>query len=675
MEGKSRRFLRSLQPGLVALFLLLSPLLQAQNAYQVTPSEIHYWKDQTFTLAINTDLREGTNIRVLESNWPDQVRLIDGPKVRAFEWEQDGQFIQGTKISFSFRVLDAGLTQAGPIRIGHPGGVMVISPFPMVFVLWDERNNNFPMEAEWDLSPGPYYQYSPVLAQLLIKNLETVEIPFGNDLTSPYGAILESVPELGVVRSFSYFDQELHEIPWGTWLMTPSRVGELSLPRPDVSFRGIRRLPPRITLDILPLPEEVQDSKAVGNFDYTVSVDRSALSLQDSLEVTQTLTGVGNFPYLQLPEMSFPGFEILQTLEESDFTPIIEGFKGSKSRTYVLLPQEAGDRTLFFDQFFWFDNLTQEVRSVSPSGTIIRVSRADEVATKEDRLSFLSWSESWSAGSMRLFRNPFAYLSLLPGFVFFFVYALSKRRKTKGVVYLSLFLSVFVFTSMALFQPMEPLAHISAQGAFQAQNYEQSITELLKLQEDYPDLGGVDFNLALTHYKMGEQDDTVASLIRSWRKGMRGDRISSFFDLIQEEQNLSATIDPFFGFPEDLTFFIFALFFNMAFVIWTLMIRNNQVTLIFVLVLSFLISGAGFTLGLVSLAGEGNVIGVLEERVNILRAPLPVATPWIAMEKGTVLEILGFHQGYFQVRNGNGIKGWVKEESLESFLPDDYLSR
>jgi hypothetical protein len=675
MEGTARRNLRNLQPGLVVLFFFLPLLLQGQNAYQVTPSEIFYWKDQTFTLSINTDLREGTAIEVLEANWPEQIRLVDGPKVRPFEWEQDGQFIQGTKISFAFRVVDAGLTQAGPIRIGHPGGVMVISPFPMVFVLWDERNNNYPMEVEWDISPGPYYQFSPILAQLLIKNLETVEIPFGNDLSSPAGAILESAPELGVVRSFHYFDRELHEIPWGTWLLTPSRAGELSLPRPDVSFKGIRRLPPRVRLEVLPLPEEVQETQAVGNFDYSVGVDRSSLSLQDSLEVTQTLTGVGNFPYLQLPEMSFDGFEILQTLEESNFQPVLEGYRGSKSRTYVLLPLEAGDRTLFFDRFYWFDNLTREVRSISPNGTIVRIARSDEVATKEERLGFLPWNEVWSAGSLKLFRNPFSYLALLPGLVFFFVYALRKRRKTKGVVYLSLFLGVSLMMSMALFVPPEPQAQKSAREFFINQDYASALGEMATLSEEYPELGGVDFNIALTYYKLGQADDTVSSLIRAWRKGMRSERIASFFALIQEENNLAATIDPFFGFSEDLAFFIFALFFNLAFVTWTLMIRNNQVTLIFLLVSAFIISAGGLATGLVSAAGEGNVIGVLQERVNILRAPLPVATPWIAMKRGTVLDILGFHQGYFQVRNGNGIKGWVKEESLESFLPEDYLSR
>jgi hypothetical protein len=675
MERSTRRDLRDLRPGLVVLFGLLSLCLQAQNAYQVTPSEIHYWKDQTFTLAINTDLKQGTRIEVLQANWPEQIRLIEGPTVRPFEWEQDGIFIQGTKVSFTFRVLDAGLTQAGPIRIGHPGGVMVVSPFPMVFVLWDERQNNYPMEVEWDLSPGPYYQYSPVLAQLLVKNLETVEIPFANDLSSPYGAILESVPELGVVRSFRYFDQELHEIPWGTWLMTPSRVGELSLPRPNVSFRGIRRLPPRITLDVLPLPEEVQESKAVGNFNYEVEVDRSSLSLQDSLVVQQTLSGVGNFPYLQLPEISFDGFEILQTLDESDFRPIIEGFKGSKSRTYVLLPQNSGDRTLSFERFYWFDHVTKSLRSIIPSPAAVRVSRADEVATGEERLGFLPWNEVWSAGSLKLFRNPFAYLALLPGLAFFFFYAISKRRKTKGVVFLSLFLSSSLLTSMALFLPIEPRAQISASTFFKDQEYTQALDELKLLQKEYPDLGGVDFNLALTYYKIGEPDDTVASLIRAWRKGMRSERISAFFDFLMEDSQLSATIDPFFGFNEDFTFFIFALFFNLAFVVWTLMIRNNQLTLIFLLVSAFLVSFAGLSLGIVSVTNEANQIGVLNEEVNILRAPSPVASPWIAMSQGTVLDILGFHKGYFQVRNGNGIKGWVKEESLESFLPEDYLSR
>jgi hypothetical protein len=84
MEGTARRNLRNLQPGLVVLFFFLPLLLQGQNAYQVTPSEIFYWKDQTFTLAINTDLREGTAIEVLEANWPEQIRLVDGPKVRPF---------------------------------------------------------------------------------------------------------------------------------------------------------------------------------------------------------------------------------------------------------------------------------------------------------------------------------------------------------------------------------------------------------------------------------------------------------------------------------------------------------------------------------------------------------------------------------------------------------------
>jgi len=665
MERKTRTHHRRKFTGLVGLFLLGGGLLFSQNAYQVSPRDIHYWKDQRFTVYIDTDLPDPEGIRILEANWPQQIRLVEGPIVRSFDWEKEGRLIEGSRISFSFQVLDSGLTGAGPIRIQHPNGVMVIPPFPMVFVLWDERNNPYPMEVEWRLPSGPYFQNKPILAQLMIKNLENVEIPFGNDISSPPGAVMDKASELGAVQTSSFFHHRLHEIPWGTWLLTPTRTGELVLPRPAVTYRGVRRIPSLRRIQVEELPASLDQTQAVGQFEYEVIPSRTTLSAEEGLEVKMLLKGEGNFPFLRLPEMNFDGFDVVQTISSEDFQISLQGYKGEISRTFHLIPHGPGRFQIPVPSFSWYNPFRQDVLTTRHRSINLEITSPGEEGGIFSPLSFLSWKDVWASLSLNLFRNPWAYFLLLPGIIYFFTVILSNRQKTKPL----LVLLSFGLLGAAVFTPPEPELYKEAKRAFSEEDYQAAEEALLELQLEHPYLGGLDYNIALIHYQKGKGDLAVVSLIEGWRKGLRHSALYQLFERIKEEMALEGSLQPFWGFSEDLLFVIFSLFLNLSFILWAKLLSSKRINLVFYLVFSFLGVAAAFSAGLITLGSEYSSIGVLQQSVELLRVPSAEATPWIPLGQGTVLEILGYHNGFYQIRNSNGITGWVEEKHLHSFFP------
>ncbi|MCK5942683.1 MAG: BatD family protein, partial [Planctomycetes bacterium] len=106
----------------------------------------------------------------------------------------------------------------------------------------------------------------------------------------------------------------------------PTRLGKIELPAPMLRFRVVRRSSQRdrfgrplgqatenyyvygepLELEVLPIPEEGRPTPyygAVGRFTLEASLDRAQVRVGDSIKLTLTVRGRGNFEFLRLPEL------------------------------------------------------------------------------------------------------------------------------------------------------------------------------------------------------------------------------------------------------------------------------------------------------------------------------------------------------------------------------------
>ncbi len=112
----------------------------------------------------------------------------------------------------------------------------------------------------------------------------------------------------------------------------------------------------KITVD--PLPSEnvpKSFSGAVGNFDFSVDLDKKDVDVNEAITVKVRISGTGNIALLKLPDINFPaGFEKYEpkTSEKISRTNIISGRKNIE---FLIVPRIPGVKEIPPLEFTYFD--------------------------------------------------------------------------------------------------------------------------------------------------------------------------------------------------------------------------------------------------------------------------------------------------------------------------------
>ena len=106
---------------------------------------------------------------------------------------------------------------------------------------------------------------------------------------------------------------------------------------------------------ILPLPEEVRESFAVGDFRFSVVYEKKPLSEGDFLDVALVLEGSGNFNRLQLPPVETVNLEEIDRETEDVWHRSGSRYSGMKRVSYRLMVEKGGDSVSFsVPEWVWF---------------------------------------------------------------------------------------------------------------------------------------------------------------------------------------------------------------------------------------------------------------------------------------------------------------------------------
>ncbi|MCA8967770.1 MAG: BatD family protein, partial [Planctomycetes bacterium] len=125
----------------------------------------------------------------------------------------------------------------------------------------------------------------------------------------------------------------------------PTRLGKVQLSAPMLRFQVVQRqgrpdvfgrtrdaltknffvYGKPIELEVLPIPEEGRPTPfygAVGRFQIDAALDRESVKVGDSVKLTLTVRGQGNFEFLRMPELGdLPGFHkngMVETTRDAD---------------------------------------------------------------------------------------------------------------------------------------------------------------------------------------------------------------------------------------------------------------------------------------------------------------------------------------------------------------------
>jgi hypothetical protein len=118
------------------------------------------------------------------------------------------------------------------------------------------------------------------------------------------------------------------------------------------------------TINVKPLPLDNKPARftgAVGQFDFSVSVNKNSLIAMESLDATVKLSGQGNMSLFELPELQAPNnIEIFEPEKINNVRTISRGMIGSRTNVYTLVPQQAGKQVIPSLEFSYFDPSKKE---------------------------------------------------------------------------------------------------------------------------------------------------------------------------------------------------------------------------------------------------------------------------------------------------------------------------
>ncbi len=124
---------------------------------------------------------------------------------------------------------------------------------------------------------------------------------------------------------------------------------------------------PVVKIHVKPLPEKGKPDNfdgAVGHFSIHSKIDKSNLTTDDAVTFTVTISGKGNIDMLSAPTIPFPKkLESYDPKTKDNFNKT-NPFGGSRTFTYVLMPNATGKMTIPSVQFSYFDPKSKAYKTI-----------------------------------------------------------------------------------------------------------------------------------------------------------------------------------------------------------------------------------------------------------------------------------------------------------------------
>jgi len=662
------------------LFLLTAagPPLYAQQGRQVSmdisPNPVG--RGDRFGVTIVVDIEDPSALDVTQPDLSEDIVLLRGPYVRpVWSGEGDGEERRQTEITYLYRCDATGRFEIGPYRIITPRRIFSTEPALLEVGVYRNRQLVVPLELRWDVQPSSAYVGQNVIC--ILKALEQRDIRIFDDtvIQSPSEGFFQPAEGIGEIRRYNRGGVSLYEIPIETFVFTPSSAGTVTLPGARVNWEEGQAVSSRTVIDVLPLPEAVQQSGAVGRFEITAEIDHTELETGQRVGLTVRVSGTGNLNYLQFPELEAPAFSILEQDEEADYTASAGGYRGWRQYTYTLVAEEPGPANIMVKSLTAFDPVERRVyfspgrsfpmQVLSPQGRT-----SEESDTDSFQFSLIQAGDMEQVNMSLRYSSWMEYLWLLPGPIVFLLFLLLKRRKAVLTVFLLLFLSFnpIDFTSDGLTDTV-----LSAERHYSDKDYvaAEALYEELIVQQPY--VPALYYNAALCAYQQGKIGRAVIHARTAQELQPMEQEYRRFLGYLDAQYGIVTQINSPFPFHPDFFLFILILGINAAGFLGVLYLfrRKNSyfIGALLLVVVSFA-NVIGMTYAVH--ASKRTTAVVMQESgevYEVQKIPKDGSEADFVLQPGETLHIKGDADDFYFVTTSLGQKGWIKKTSVR-IIPD-----
>ena len=131
------------------------------------------------------------------------------------------------------------------------------------------------------------------------------------------------------------------------------------------------------TINVKPLPQEGKPASftgAVGEFEFDVTTNKTALKSGESLEASVKVSGRGNLKLFELPKLVLPSsLEVYEPEHKENVRTNLAGMSGKISDTYTIVPQFKGNYPVSKLEFSYFNPKTAQYYTLNSIEHLVEV--------------------------------------------------------------------------------------------------------------------------------------------------------------------------------------------------------------------------------------------------------------------------------------------------------------
>jgi len=626
--------------------------------------------NRNFKVQIKTRIPYSQDLKVEMTALEEDLITADDPYLRPYNalTDREGEIIYEdmTEIVLTFRSGRSGIYTCSGVRLFRQQFEQIIPDFPVIVHNWDETSLDYPLQVYWSPIKEEAYTGEIISLILNVRYMVNLDFPESIGIGKPAGGNLEQVELPGRIDTYDMGDHQVYSYPLESWYFFSGEPGDVTIPGGSARIQELNRVIPDVSIRIKPLPEEVNKSGAVGDFSLVTHLSSETASEGEILTLTVHIEGTGNFSFLSFPAVEGTGLELINTADSEELTPTESGYSGFRERIYRFQAGSESKGTIGRSSFSWI-NPESNVISTSEEETF-PVTISLKGTGSGTRLNLLNSGElEWLIMKEQI-AGPLKGVLFLPGFLFFILslFSLKKENTTKNFSLIIILLPLLLSLTTGV---ERRAAADRAREQYEAGDFEGSFRRYDSLYGTSQKAAYLP-NLAIIEYYRGHLVESEI-LFRKALRTLPGDPL--LLQKLGKMESLAGLTDQYLAGESvsgELIFLLFALGGNLFFISLAVYMKRRKLRYLFLMASLFFVTlgmGSGYLFIRWMSARPQGIVKNLDIETGILcRIPEETAEEWLVLPPGTALRLLREKRGYYFIRTGYGLEGWIKTDKIQT---------
>lgn len=634
--------------------------------WYVEPEEIGKGDRLAITIIVNHNV--ASEVELIVPAMPNSLRYYSGPSKRYLYDYKGGRDV---RYVLSYRGDVYGRHEIPPFKVivttEEKKEEYATDPIYFGIGVYHNRTLKIPPEPKWLIPVSDIFVGETLPLQLMVYHQP--EIGFIDEIrvTNPDTGLFVESFEIGVFKETDLGDRNLYNIPVASYLFTPSVEGTVKIPSARIYQNGVFGTANALSLNVSPLPAQVQGTGAIGHFEYSAWIDATQnLVAGEPVSYHILVTGRGNLNFLQIPEPVVSGGAITDYDRIAEYRFVDNAFEGSIESVYTLYPEEAGTMTVTPADFWSYNRVSGVTRdqespvSVKVTNPVVVSEDSEQVQLNiEDEFFLETYEQVLAYGMTEYYNNAWNYLLIIPAITLLLVFIIIKKKK-----FLLLFSGLILFMSGVTI-PVDSDLMKEAYFNYESSQFSESQRLFSELSDQYPLNPGLYYNAALAAYRSGDIGNSVFYIRKAIGIKTLDQNYRYFLERVEDLQGLQYQIDqPFFTHPDHYFFLVIGAvsLFALSF-IFLLFRRNNRITIIVILCL-FLVAVSVIGMGYTVFKRSISTGVVASDDTIVYKIPSVDGAPWFELRSGTSLQLIDESGDFLLIETGYHTKGWVHKKGI-----------